>query len=105
MSTDGAAPGSDELLIEQASRVLTGAFAQHQLQRMLDLLKQVQDDGPLRDDDSAFLEDVLAALARTHGLRAHHPDVETLHRCALGLYDDIMTAAQASVRLRAAACR
>lgn len=105
MSTDGAAPGSDELLIEQASRALTGAFAQHQLQRMLDLLKQAQDDGRLRDDDSAFLAEVLAALARTHGLRAHHPDVETLHRCALGIYDDIMTAAHTSLSRQAGACR
>lgn len=85
-----------EALTEQTARDLAGAFIQHRLPRMLRLLEQVGDADPLTADDDVFLSETLASLSNAVGALGQDRDIETMHRCALALYDDIVTAAHTS---------
>jgi hypothetical protein len=72
---------------------LAADFGQRQLPRALSLHAQVAAGEPLAADDEALLADMLEALASAGVRFGHPPEIEALHRCALSLYDDIMTAA------------
>jgi hypothetical protein len=79
----------------QAVAALASDFEQRQLPRALEIRTQLTEGEALGDEDSAFLSDVLETLAAATALFGDDPDVGALHRCALGLCDDIMTAASA----------
>ncbi len=76
-----------------AAAALAADFGQRQLPRALGLHAQVAAGEPLTADDEAMLVDMLEALASAGILFGHPPEIDALHRCALSLYDDIMTEA------------
>jgi hypothetical protein len=91
-----------EVLIARVVASLSAEFAQRLLPRALGVQAQVADGESLTDDDAAFLTDMLAMLAAAEALFEEHPDIAALHRCALSLYDDIMTEACANDAPRSA---
>ena len=93
MNSKPATEVERELLLAQVTGALTNEFLQRQLPRALGILAQLAGGDSLTHDDDAFLADMLATLSCASELFDHHRDIEALHRCALSLYDDIMTEA------------
>jgi hypothetical protein len=79
----------------QAVSALASDFVHRRLPRALALQAQLGEGEPIGDDDAAFLADTVDTLAAASALFGQNPELNALHRCALGLCDDIMTEASA----------
>jgi hypothetical protein len=86
-------PRDEKLQIEQAVAAVVTDFVHRTLPCALGIQAQVTDGERLGDDDFRFLEDMLGQIESVAVLLDRHPRIESLHRCASGLYDDIITAA------------
>ncbi|MCG6941599.1 MAG: hypothetical protein LJE69_10150 [Thiohalocapsa sp.] len=93
MSGDTAACSEHDPPIAQAVASLSAEFIQRQLPRALGIQVQVADGEALSDEDVAFLMEMVDTLGCAGELLGHDPRLEAMHRCALSLYDDILTEA------------